>query len=1680
MNATNTFQDGLLLDSHPLAVPNNVLTNCLNGTLITYNGNELILQNDTGNSKIIYRYKDNNNVEVEEEVQLSEGFIPVGMKSYNGIIYILSHNPISLEGEIGTFPSPEYSKPYGTYDSTVSQHYKVHDIEYNYKPLQNLVDIYGNLTVFRTKKLNFDLQHPVMIDCQLSYDESVNLIFNDGKNIPRLVNSGFAPYGDNKVKIIDRDQVLETNIYDEKSFEYNTSLIRVCNSIVDIKFVGESEDGNLPVGNYTFYFKVADSDGNESDFIGQSGLVVCHKGKLNQPKSIDGGIASENSHKCVRFTISKIPRQFSRLYVYYSRYTCTPEGTLLTEYKKIDRYFDLNSNDYYSSDTKSVTIRITGNDTTHDVSLKALNPLNQNPLNAKAQAITSNRLFMANVKDNISIYQTLKEFSLTNVKVDPCQSENKDELLYDVYVDYETHGDSEKCGYYNVHNIYNKVGYWPEEYYRFGIVYILDDYTTTPVFNIRGSANGIKNDYGIIQFPKEYFKEYNGSDKNQINFYDVNTVHVLHFPKFTISKKPPESVIGCIFVRQKRLKNIIGQALLIGSDQDKRYIYGQSPDRKTFTARGSHIPVLWGGQRYKWVTQSFVKTVTSTRNYYNDGQYITEYYTDNYPDIEERKTYYNPSLGDHYNKPSDGNIEDNVCFPHSNDIITYNSPTSIFLGNSWITHQKNSKLYVFGNDHSSLSGNNDFAWLDGDSIKKNAALMPEFELKQLYYSGIFLGQEFNYNKVINFGQNTNINNQGINDWEGLQHLKLVDPIQESANESREAYIIGVQEQTTLKTKNNIYTSVIGSASEPSSYATPFTHKLMFLTQNTDEGQKNSYKNLGIEDSVVDEFSSKFGYLDFTYHTRGIFSPYLGFEDTTLQQDFDGYSLINIKINKPESNLNYYKEQIAYRQQDYSEFYPISDRIDFQDHFKNSQVDTFKCFRGDCYIGNFTHRMLRNFIDPEFQLQDDYASKYCWALGNRINFDENDPYLQEELDGHGKETGVASATIRKDIVKTHLNRSDINAVPLGQWITFKYYSNLNPCMRSTDSSNSLEYSTFGQPRKFYPLYGINLSSNKANKLADSYIYNEGYEQSVGQQMYDLYPEVPAIKEDFGNRVIYSDISIDSLITNNLRHFDNEGYRDYTRSYGNITKLVPWSENYLAIVFEHGLAIVQVHEKGVISEVAKQAVYIDTTNVLGDLNMQSEQYGSQWPESVISTPTGLYGIDASAKKIWRYYTQFESISDLKVGKFLKTNLSVSPISNQIDILKFNIKTHYNAKKQDIMFTFYKNLEYGNMLAWNLCYNEVTKKMTSFYSWIPLYSANINNTYYSLPFIPEMSSKYLINALNQDEIKLHIWEHNIKLNNWCNWYGEQHPFEFEYIVNANPNFQKIFNNLQIISNKAVPESFHFEIVGECYDFSKDKKNMYYRQEATKSFYDWCMSAILGNNNQDLIQYDKDGVNDIYLNRKLEQNPKSAIFPLKVKRVDYSNKIYDIYRQLTSSSKDYQSLSGSEIIYDPLTNDYLIDTHIKAHPKNSFVWQTICRTDDTDAYDIATYYVNRGIEIRTQGEYLQKKVFYGQRLSNCYYNEDSWYIQIPPINYYEKNEDWSKSDNKPPINLVTDPIPQEISGYSELPLNQNYPVETENWVIKRQTPIRDKYIRIKIRYTGDDFVVISGIINTFKESYN
>lgn len=103
----NTFDKGLNKDLNPVVTPNNVLTDALNATFVTFNGDELTLQNDSGNTVIPIPGKDT-------PVKLSEGFYPIGIREYGGVLYIVSGKKEEGEEdmiEFGSYPSPEFAWP---------------------------------------------------------------------------------------------------------------------------------------------------------------------------------------------------------------------------------------------------------------------------------------------------------------------------------------------------------------------------------------------------------------------------------------------------------------------------------------------------------------------------------------------------------------------------------------------------------------------------------------------------------------------------------------------------------------------------------------------------------------------------------------------------------------------------------------------------------------------------------------------------------------------------------------------------------------------------------------------------------------------------------------------------------------------------------------------------------------------------------------------------------------------------------------------------------------------------------------------------------------------------------------------------------------------------------------------------------------------------------------------------------------------------------------------------------------------------------------------------------------------------------------------------------------------------------------------------------------------------------
>lgn len=1555
------------------------------------------------------------------------------------------------------------------------------NIVYEYNPLRNyrlssdtvingeLVEA-GSIVDLDTDGFNFSLNNPLEIDAQSSYDGSVNLIFNDNRNIPRLVNSRFSVLQNNTYEVVDRIGNNDTNLYDSEQFDLDTSLYKRVNTIPTITFNSVLPSGNLKVGNYVIYIKYADADGNETDFVGESGIISCFIGGDRDPFSIDGGFRDQLASKSISLTVSDIDSSYDYIKVYYTRSTSDVDSNRVVTAHEIDRKFPVRNN--------SCNVIITGSEETKDIPVSDINIQYSIIDKAKSQTVCQNMLFLGNSCKPDMMYKDLSDISL---RLLPYLIESDSErFIGKTSYDYSDLSDqSYSHEYYNTLNIYNKVGYWNEEIYRFGVVYIMKDGSLSPVYNIRG-----KN--GIPKF-EELQSAYLQSDLWK---YENNEKVRNYIP----IDESTFDVSGTSY-----LENAKG-VLRINTDSDSRKVYGIGIAIPTevseylntlvqglFIVRQKRIPTILA-QAY--VMPRDLEAEVPLINY--GGSYIAERFLDN-----DRK-----------------------------------------LNESYLP-----RLYTIS---------------DMARVNRSAkvAICPEYDVRQSYFNHLFTGTEYVVRKADIQPSMTTLSRDIYND----RHYYVDNYYGRREEQFSRAKIIGVGD--------NVPTAAVED------------YNFRGRAGEAEEGFRFRY------------IESKNKEKEATNLIRGAYSPYLGIigDQVTIG------SIINIYIpGYSEAQMSTYFNT---RYEDNSPYYSVSSRLSLAniDSLLSLQkaggdlyTYTVPCYRGDCYICNFTHRLNRNFQDPSAPTNDEVVDENTWK----------DNYDTENTENNAK-----------------INRGDVNAIQLGSWITFKVCSSYNLSIRSLDPSYPTEEGLTGLKRGFYPLQ--ELSPAGATKIPESSVINGGYSSTTSEKQAFTLPDVPYIKNRFDTRIMYSDISVGDAFKNGFRVFQMTHYRDYPRTYGGIMKMIELFGNILCI-FEHGIALIPVNERAVAGEGSGGNVFINTSNVLPENpKMLSDTYGTQWPESVVQTPYFVYGVDTVGKKIWRTNgDQFEIISDFKIQEFLNENITLSEREMTPIIGVRNVKGHYNAFKQDVMFTFYDDLYGFEEKVWNICYNEVMQKFITFYSWVPSYSANIDNIHFSFnrdtsKWISKLASSgslstsadgiVLSNVViddweTKDDMKLTklglvnrslpntqntgleieltyeivkdnfgMYKHfkiitegekqnkvsylalkedfewtvpvvqlnlqctidylyssesapqdlddyvagwkdyvtynaglyqssiaitkqevldngvneglNLTTDFWkhgqsgiidikdkikpCYWYGKQHPFEYEFVVVDNPATHKIFENLQIVSNKAVPDSFHYEVVGESYEFHEDKKNMYIRQEATKDFYQYNGSDILYNRNfLDLRGKQR----DILRNWKpTGQKVKSTMFPLYYARVDTFNEIEDYYKGKTAPNKDYVNLSGSEIVYNEKLDEFRVWTHAKAA-------------------DI-------------------KDPRIGRLRGNMNYQGDVWNIQINPIIFVQRNEPaWNTAKltketiDKVPISVGNSPIPNDLKGFditSETPVEDYMPqdlidlgygpedIDTSDWWSgRKEARLRDKYIKIRVRYTGEELAIITALKTLYTISY-
>lgn len=1171
----------------------------------------------------------------------------------------------------------------------------------------------GQLVDFITDELSFSINHPVDLLPQYSYDGSVNLIMNDGLNIPRLINNRFTVTGRNTYKVVDRKGDNDTNIYDQgDQFDVDTSLFKNVNKIPTLEYLGTSS-GNMPIGNYHFYFKYADADGNESDWVAESGLVSIFMGST--PQSVNTGIRDENSIKSVRFKLSNIDIGYAYVKVYYTRYSADVDSNFVVQAKRIDKNFLINNQG-------NCSILVTGDENTTDVTLEEINSSFDVIQTSQTQCTAANRLFMANIHKQKIEYDALSKLALCFC---PYKVEEPYPLVNNGITEtYDINSYSE--GYYDTKYIYDKTGYWPGDLYRLGIVYILKDGSLSPVFNIRGATNIQQFNQGIyykvlgelqtndvqsvlrdIEYSEEDFMIVGGTAENE-NAKGViqlaNTTSETPFPVFGINIRTSYKVIdelkkytkGFFFVRQKRLPLTLAQGIAVGLDNESR-----TPT----------LPTIGGVINSIDYENSFVETTDiNDINYVSEGFLSRYYYTIEASKSEAWKTGF--KIAGIVIALAAAIVASVVTCGVATAAITGVALTTIFAASSTAVgimsavaitgavaagaaaiaggvtsgitkgvRQNRGKNAVV----TPLKGRNDelpkgcerkekdesrqlthdlplrYIISDPQKNRTEALIVPDYQVNQPYYNQFLNGDNFTV-KLTSEQPMSNYLSDGYFESE-QRHFYVGGYKLESDDRSYNVRLIGVPDSCPVK--------MIGDL------------KYCARAGYPEEAYKYEYIRESFEDADKQKANSDV--------VRGNYGSFVG------MSGYKGHACDQVNIMIPGYKENKLADYIQLRAQDTSAFYAISDRIDVINYGKNNNLlqesaqeskdfdETY--YRGDCYICQYSHRIIRNFNDPSAPYNDKIVDENSWK-------ENYDPDATEKY--------------------ADINLGDVNAVQLGLWLTFQLRSSYNLNIRTVDKSHVDEYLMCGNYRSFYPNYGqMALGSQK---IPDSDQYNKGFTKSVSEKFYFEVPDVPYIKQEFQNRIVFSDIHINDAYKNGFRVLRTMNHKDYPMTHGSITKLVEL-QNALLVVFEHGIGIVTINNS---------AEY--PSQILSDIKIISDMYGSQWKDSIIKTPSGVYGVDTVAKKIWRVKDGvLELISDMKVQEFLNNNITLTERELTPIIGIRNVKTLYNAFKHDVMFTFYDNLHGIHEKSWNLCWNEMLGIFTTFYSWIPSAMENIDN----LPF-------------------------------------------------------------------------------------------------------------------------------------------------------------------------------------------------------------------------------------------------------------------------------------------------------------------------------------------------------------
>lgn len=1369
----NQFTGGLITDSNEYLTPNSVLTDANNATLITHTGNEVIIQNEKGTTHV---------------TSVKPNYVVLAAKSYNGVAYIISgerlNGKLTGRGEIGSYPSPDYSdtSPYDCLDSndlsTCSFKTKLVD---KYAPFMNYTGDSGN-TLGEFNSINFNFQDDQFVEIvavQPSYDNSVNVIFTDFYNKPKLINSRFSVQTNNEVLIINRTGTNDDNIYTLLDWDTKLNHILSTNKLPVIKYDGWGS-GKLPTGTYTYYMQYVTQDGNTTDIIAQSFMCPVLLG--DSLKTIRSSVRNDPTDKSNKLIIDNIDPSYYGIKLYFTYSSGDSSADPNAQAFAIDQT-------YLISNNTSISINHTGFETSNQVDPLLLLSDNNTVYTYRTGAELQGRLFIGNIKQRNFNYNELRAYAAS---IKPFAVETTIELPFTndgSNSDLSELTSTQLKGYYNPINVHDKLGYWPGEIYLFSVEFFFKDGSRSPLFPTRGNFSGSYNSLPI------------SSDTNYDSNWDNNTLGTLKIPKrtlpilangkasimgvrFEVPTIPTSlegDVIGLRFHRSiKRKQNIIAQGIILNTLliplNEYTGKYTEQPQLSEYADKdeeGLSTGYLDSNSKFIIAPEFCLET---TGIYKADNNQILQ-------GSRER-------------------ILDELFKPGGLDSVRY-------LGK------------LFNLTKANINGANGYK----TAINKHYGFIsPEIIANEIESSSKLAGSgltmeivgenNFQYCSP-SFNTQSSLKSGNLDELGYFSCYKNVYTRTTSTNQTHKVDSDFVYSNTSFASRL-LFSSKCEFVSKQRMEKDEFKYPYHSLTYNSYVG----LRTLDNTSELLTDFDENYWMVaDSTYATDPNF--YRSGKFVNYKNNVDRYGNLTYNIQRYVTKVPEQPTSVA---------------------VSNLRNDTFMAKTVNL-TKNIADIVWAKDIKPEYETytpisQWSYintasrdlvqASATLSQVHNNFTvFYNGDNYVQTCF------RKIYYNSLDLLVVDDNVARS----VNVGPVITFVCDGNSNLAFRKEQIVDISEgtrswYPRIGgtTPSKQIDLKGTNDPFRTQYRLPESQGYDSSAESNstaLGKWYKTLSASLPFIQNSFSTRIQFSDLFVQKNFQNGYRFFPSQGYKDYSAHTGDIVKIVSYQGSGLLVVFEHGTALLPISQRIAGLQDQGSQVYFEATSILpptNAINYVSELYGSRWQGSVVSSDNTVYGVDIDKSKIWRFEgSQLNLVSDYKVQKVLR-ELAPLYFNKKHIYLRDQVNSYFDPFKQNIIFTFLNGVKCGEetvstpaccddspaTIAGNnvtlppvipasqiiqdvycpngkvIVFNEQpTNQWITFHSFVP----------YNMWFTRDK-----LYSVNVKENNNYIWNHYSN-DKYSFYYDNQEEFSIEFVATADTSVQQIFDNLIVISNHQYP---------------------------------------------------------------------------------------------------------------------------------------------------------------------------------------------------------------------------------------------------------------------------------------